>query len=185
MKAMETDRLCLELWSKSDNEALYEYAKNPNVGPCAGWKPHASPEESRQVIEDVFLRCESWKIIWKKSGKIIGIVGLEEDRLRPEVASRELGYSLAEEFWGRGIMTEAAGKVIEYAFTFMDLDIIAVQTSPINIRSQKVIEKLGFKKEGHLRYTNRIYDGTVRDAYLYSLCKNEWEALEKSGREKG
>ena len=55
---METERLILRKWAETDAESLYEYAKDPDVGPIAGWPPHTSVEESREVIKNVFnLNC--------------------------------------------------------------------------------------------------------------------------------
>lgn len=176
VKALETERLMLTAWSKKDAAALFAYAKNPNVGPHAGWKPHESERESKRIIKEIFLTGMTWKITWKETGQVIGSIGLEEDRHRPFIASKELGYSLSEEFWGRGIMTEAGKAIMDYAFTRLNLIMMAVQTGPDNLRSQSVIEKLGFHYEGTLRQTYRTYDDSVRDARVYSVTKEEWEA---------
>ena len=96
---LETERLILRMWSKKDAPELYEYAKNPNVGPHAGWKPHASVHESRMIISQLFLTNMCWAIVDKESGKVIGSIGLEEDKFRPDIKSKELGYSLAEDHW--------------------------------------------------------------------------------------
>lgn len=175
MIKLETERLKLEKWSKKDAEGLFAYAKNPNVGPNAGWKPHENIKESMTIIKKIFLTNIVWKITLKENNQIIGSIGLEADRHRPGIASKELGYSLAEDHWGKGIMTEAAKAVLDYAFNDMGLEIVAVQTGPLNLRSQRVIEKLGFKSEGLQRYAYIIYDGSVRDVKVYSMYKDEWE----------
>ena len=58
-KMLETERLILRPWEESDAETLYEYAKDPDVGPIAGWPPHQSVEESLAVIRNVFKQCET------------------------------------------------------------------------------------------------------------------------------
>ena len=70
MKALETERLRLNGWNLSDEDidGLYAYAKNPNVGPNAGWKPHESREESGKIIEELFLPHEVWAIREKDKG---------------------------------------------------------------------------------------------------------------------
>ena len=113
---LETERLYLRKWSKKDAADVFEYAKDPAVGPIAGWKPHASPAESKMIINEVFLQKMSWAIEDKESCKVIGSIGFEKDKFRPDIQSREMGYSLSREYWGRGLMTEAAKKLIEYAF---------------------------------------------------------------------
>ena len=179
MKRIETERLILDKWttSEADIKGLYEYAKNPDVGPNAGWKPHDSEAESKEIIEELFLPNEVWAIREKESGKIIGSVGLEPDKRRENVNSWELGYSLAKESWGMGYMTEAAKAVIDYAFKELDLVVLAICTGPENKRSQRVIEKCGFKFEGVQRKAYHTYDGADRDNLVYSMLREEWEAL--------
>lgn len=177
---LETERLILDRWSPKDAAALFAYAKNPNVGPHAGWKPHESVRESKRIIRTVFLPADTWKIVWKKTGEPIGSIGLDNDRRRPHIKSRELGYSLNEDFWGRGIMTEAATEVLRYAFEDLRLAIVSIQTSTDNVRSRRVIEKLGFHPEGMERMCYAIYDGTVMDEYVFSMLREEWE--EKVGK---
>ena len=174
---IETDRLILESWRPKDAPALYAYAKNPNVGPHAGWKPHADVRESKRIIKTIFLAKDTWKIIWKENGQVIGSIGLDEDRRRPTIASREMGYSMAEEYWGRGIMTEAGKAVLRYGFENLHLEIISIQTSTANARSQSVIRKLGFHPEGMERRCFRRYDGKVIDEYVFSMLRSEWESL--------
>ena len=177
MKTLETERLILTGWNLSDEDidGLYAYAKNPNVGPNAGWKPHESEAESKEIIEELFIPHDVWAIREKKSGKIVGSIGLEPDRRREDVNSREMGYSLAKESWGKGYMTEAAKAVIDYAFEELDMVVLAICTGPENKRSQRVIEKCGFKFEGIQRKGYHIYDGTDRDNLVYSMLREEWE----------
>ena len=173
---LETDRLLLRGWERKDAHALYEYAKNPNVGPAAGWKPHESVRESRTIIDQLFRTNTTWAIVHKATGRIIGSIGLEPDKLRTNIRSRELGYSLSEDYWGEGIMTEAAQRIISYAFDEMSLIILMIRTSTTNRRSQRVIEKCGFKYEGTLRQAYKIYDGTLRDTMVFSMTREEYEA---------
>ena len=177
-KTLETERLRLELWKPRDAEALFAYAKNPNVGPNAGWKPHANVAESRAIIRQLFMKDITWKIVYKETGEIIGSIGLENDKRRPGVKSKELGYSLAEHMWGNGIMTEAARAVLDYAYGELGCKIVSIVTSPNNERSQGVIRKLGFTYEGHERYVYKMYDGEVRDSLVYSMYPDEFYGKE-------
>ncbi len=177
---METERLILRGWDIDDVNDLYEYAKNPNVGPHAGWKPHASKTESLEIIQSLFLeKYDSWAIVLKETGRIIGSIGYERDVRRPNTNSRELGYALGEPFWGNGIMTEAAKAALAYGFSEMKLDLIAIYRNPHNLRSARVIEKCGFIHEGLLRKAYRIYDGSIRDVECYSMTKEEYEEIKR------
>ena len=172
---LETERLILRTWEKRDAKELFEYASNPNVGPAAGWKPHESIQESKSIIDQIFRINTTWAIVHKGSEKVIGSIGLEPDKIRTGIKSRELGYSLSEDYWGEGIMTEAAKRVIAYAFEEMHLDVLMIRTSNVNTRSQRVIDKCGFQYEGTLRRAYRIYDGTLRETRVYSMLKEEYE----------
>ncbi len=176
---LETPRLLLQGWEVEDAPALYDYAKNPHVGPNAGWKPHESVGESRQVIRQVYMQSTIWKIVWKENGEIIGSIGLYEDRRRPQIPSKELGYSLREEYWHMGIMTEAGQAILAYAFEDLQLDVVSIQTGTSNQRSQGVIENLGFVLEGLERKSYTIYNGTLIDEYVFSLLREEWEAMQE------
>lgn len=180
---IKTERLILRPCTLEDSEALYEYMKNPNVGPHAGWAPHKSLEETKEIVKSIFLNAKTFVIclpIGNEESKVIGIIGLENDIHRPDGNSREIGYSLAEEHWGNGYMTEAAKAVIEYGFNEMGLDQIAIGTSDENIRSQRVISKCGFVYEGTIRRSYKTYDGSLRNTRIYSILRSEWE----SGKDK-
>lgn len=174
MKTLETERLVLRMYSLMDAEGLYEYAKNPNVGPHAGWAPHKDVAESEEIIRTLFMPNEAWAIRRREDDRLIGTITLEPDKYRPEANSRELGYSLAEDQWGKGIMTEAAERVLEFAFTEMGLSQVGICTSMANKRSQRVIEKCGFTYEGTVRRAYKIWNGEVRDSMVFSILKEEW-----------
>lgn len=178
MKTLETKRLMLIDWTEKDAEELYMLAKNPNVGPHAGWKPHADVAESLEIIQTLFLPSMVWKITDKETGTMVGSLGLEIDRFRPGIASKELGYWVAEEFWGQGLATEACEAALRFGFRELNLDIIGICTGPDNLRSQRVIKKLGFAYEGTHRHCYKIYDGTIRDSLTFSMTKEEWEQKE-------
>lgn len=179
MKNIETQRLLITPWTESreDAEGLYAYAKDPDVGPNAGWKPHESVEESAMIIREMFIPETTWAIREKESGRIIGSIGLMPDKRREDVNSREMGYSLAKDCWGKGYMTEAAKALMNYGFEEYGLVVMAICTGPDNKRSQRVIEKCGFKYEGRQRKGYHIYDGTDRDNLVFSILREEWEAL--------
>ena len=179
MRNIETERLLLTPWTGTQEEAegLYAYAKDPDVGPRAGWKEHGSVSESLKIIKEIFMPADVWAIREKSSGRIIGSIGLEDDRRREGVNSKEMGYSLAKDCWGKGYMTEAAMAVMDYGFREFGLTVMGICTDPINNRSQRVIEKCGFRYEGRQRRGYHIYDGSDRDNLVYSILREEWEAL--------
>ena len=71
---LKTDNLTLRPWEEQDAECLYHFAKNPNIGPLAGWPPHESVEDSLNIIRTVFAKKETYAVV--KDGIPIGCVGL-------------------------------------------------------------------------------------------------------------
>ena len=72
----ETDRLVLREWKETDAESLYEYAKNPDVGPIAGWPPHTSVQNSLEIIRNVLSADETYAVCLKEDNCAIGSIGL-------------------------------------------------------------------------------------------------------------
>ena len=174
MKTIETERLILRAWNAEDVDDLYDYAKNPNVGPHGGWKPHESKTESLEIMQTLFInKYDSWAIVYKENGRVIGSIGYELDTKRQDINCKELGYAMGEDYWGKGIMTEAAKAVIRHGFEELELDMVSIYRNPQNERSGRVIEKCGFVYEGTLRQAYKIYDGSIRDVACYSMTKEE------------
>ncbi len=179
MKTIETQRLLLRPWREEDLEDLYAYARDPQVGPSAGWKPHESREESRKILQGWIHAGEggslTWAIVPKETGRAAGSIALDLDGRRPDIPRcRELGYALGREQWGKGYMTEAAQAVLRHGFEELGLSFVTANHYPHNQRSRRVIEKCGFRREGVLRQAARIFDGTVLDLCCYSLTAQEF-----------
>ena len=174
MKDIETDRLVLRRFKLSDLSDFYEYAKNPNVGPNAGWDFHKSKEESLLILRNFILSDEVWAIELKNEKKVIGSIGLHKDRKRDNKEAKMLGYVLSENYWGKGYATEASKALIEYAFMELSTDILSVYHYSFNERSKNVILKCGFVYEGTLRQATVNYDGKIYDDCCYSMTKEEF-----------
>ena len=102
---------------------------------------------------------------------VIGSIGIfRQDNIHRQTA--ELGYYIAEEYWGKGIMTEAVKQICEYVFANSDIIRIYAEPFAYNIASCRVLEKVGFQYEGTLR-SNAVKNGKVIDMEMYSLLKAE------------
>lgn len=174
LPVIKTKRLLLRSWDKEDADDLFEYAKNPQVGPRAGWKPHDNREESKKIIESVFSKNLVWAMVLRKTDKVIGSIGLEKKKLVSDKESLELGYAMSEEFWNMGLMTEAAERAVEYAFDVMKTEMLIVKTFPDNTASQKVALKCGFSYEGELYGIVRDHEGNVRTVRCYTLYRDDY-----------
>lgn len=103
--------------------------------------------------------------------KVIGNIGVfRQENIHRQTA--ELGYYIAEEYWGRGIMTEAVKQICEYVFDKSDIIRIYAEPFAYNIASCRVLEKARFQYEGTLR-SNAVKNGKVIDMKMYSLLKTE------------
>lgn len=144
---IETERLILRKWTNEDAESLFEYAKNPNVGPMAGWPPHRSVEESREVIANVLNGAECYAICEKGNNTAIGAVELKlngHSDMTEKDDECELGYWLGEPFWGRGYMPEAASALLRRGFEELHMTTVWCGYYDGNQKSKRVNEKLGF-----------------------------------------
>ena len=78
---LKTERLLLRPWCEDDAEELFELARDPKVGPAAGWPPHAGVEESAAVIRDVLMMSDSFAIIERATGALVGAMALKHPEI--------------------------------------------------------------------------------------------------------
>ncbi len=177
---LETERTILRPFLESDAADLYEYAKDPRVGPIAGWKPHESVEESREIIRTVFAAPNTFAVVDKAAGKVIGSAGFVGRSYGEGYGpSDEIGYALSPAYWGRGIMPEVVKELIRYGFEDLGLNAIWCGHYAGNDRSRRVVEKSGFT----FVFTQRLSDEFIEDrlTYLYVLLRQDWERKERHG----
>ena len=176
----ETPRLLLRPWRIEDAPDLYAYAKDPDVGPMAGYAPHKSLEESRAIAKR-FTEVENGvclAIVYKENGHVIGSMGLGPDARHIQVPGCvHVGYSIGKAYWGRGLMPEAVHAALDHIFRVWKIRIATITHYPENYRSRRVIEKSGFRFEGALRQCALRYNGAVTDLWFYSMTAAEYYAL--------
>lgn len=158
---LKTQNLILRSWKVDDAEELYHHAKNPKIGPIAGWPPHKNVENSLEIIQTVFAKDETYAITL--NGQIIGCVGLlvypDGNHYWGE-NNAELGYWIAEEFWGNNYACEASEKLLIHGFNDLKLNKIFASFRKNNLQSKRVLEKLNFKYFDELQnidYTGKCY----------------------------
>lgn len=171
---LETKRLVLRPWQETDAEELYRYAKDPRVGPAAGWKAHESVEESKIIIRDILSANETYAIVWKETGLPIGSIGLHHNDLAAGEDELELGFWLGVPFWGRGLVPEAAREILRHAFLDLGVKRVWCRYYDGNEKSKRVQEKLGFRYQ----FTSEVPVpalGETRKGHANLLTKEEWE----------
>ena len=146
METLHTKHLLIRPWKVTDAEALYTQAHNPIIGKRCGWNPHKSVDESREIIEIVLSKAHSFAICLPNNTPIgsIGLLLQGESNLPIGENEAEIGYWLGEDFWGKGYVTEATLRVLQYAFEELHLTHLWAGAYEENIASQRVLEKCGF-----------------------------------------
>ncbi len=174
---LETERLLLRPWEESDAEACYRYAKDPRVGPIAGWPAHTSVENSRQIIRDTLSAPETYAIVLKEAGFPVGSIGLHHNDLAEQDDEAELGYWIGVPYWGRGIAPEAARELLRHAFEDLRLERVWCGYYEGNERSKRVQEKLGFKYQWTTKDAPVPLLGETRIGYVNLMTKEEWSKV--------
>ena len=178
---LETPRLFLRPWRESDAEALFEAARSPDIGPRAGWNPHASVEESREVIRNVLAKPESYAIVLKRDAhadRPIGAIGLTpaaESALAEGDGEAEVGFWIDRPYWGHGYMPEAVVELVRHAFADLGLSAVWCGYYEGNDQSRRVQEKTGFRAHHVIENRPRPLLGDERTEYANRLTREEWE----------
>lgn len=166
MHELETTRLCLRLFTLDDLHDLYAIYQDVTV------MKYLSPRSKEQTEESLCRHIQQWQehnfgmwaVVDKITGKLIGRCGLGFLDRTPEV---ELGYVFAQEYWGKGIATEASLATVKYGFEQVKLERIVAIAHPENLASRRVIEKMGmtYEKDAHYYNTDVVYYGMTKANY--------------------
>ena len=181
---LETERLILREITPDDAEEILRIFADPRVIRYWGAAPMASIEEAYGKIAGITAAFREkfgirWAITRRGSNRLIGSCG--HWRLIKQHRRAEIGYELAPEHWGQGLMPEAVGAILRFGFERMGLHSVEAQIEPDNQGSRRVLEKLGFVQEGYFR-ENSYFDGTFTDTAVFSLLKADWLRRDKVTR---
>lgn len=181
---LETDRLMLRPWVEDDAEELYKYAKDPDVGPMAGWPVHTSVENSREIIRSVLSAPETYAVCLKETGKPVGSIGLHRNDLATQDDEYELGYWLGKPYWGQGLIPEASREVLRYAFEDLGMNRIWCGYYDGNEKSRRVQVKLGFEYQRRTEGIEVKLLNEVRTGHSNLMTKERWQKVELFRRQK-
>ena len=175
---IETERLYLRQRLVSDAKEIFAYASLPEVTWPAGFPPAESVEEEENYLENIMPKRwieqkipSGYGICLKGTDEVIGSIDFNH-RHADDVL--EMGYLLHPDYWGQGIVTEAARALINLAFKELGLHKIELTCFGYNLQSQRVAEKLGFTLEARIR-DRKDAQGNRCDDLRYGLLKSEWE----------
>ena len=174
---LETERLILRQWRESDAEDLFELAKDPKIGPAAGWQPHTSVENSREIIRTVLNGELNYAVILKSENRLAGCIGLmlgEDSNLKIAGNEGEIGYWIGVPYWGQGLIPEAVRELLRYGFEDLNLKTMWCAYFDGNLKSKRVQEKCGFKY--HHTNENIYWEllNEIKTEHVTRLKKEEW-----------
>lgn len=159
----------LRPWTIDDLDSLVKYGNNKNIAKFMMDKfPHPyTPEKGKQFIEYAVSHKPLHLFAIEINGEACGGIGIHpQDDIHCKNA--ELGYWLAEPFWGKGIISNAIVQMVDYGFMNFDITRIFARPFGTNAASQKVLEKAGFKFEG--RIENSLFkNGEFIDELIYAV----------------
>lgn len=144
---LSTERLVLRGWCESDREAFARMNADPRV---MEFLPHLlSRGESDLLVDQIetHFRLHGFGLYateLRRDGSFIGFIGLNVPSFAaPFTPCVEMGWRLAPDFWGQGLATEGAREIVRYGFEILSLREIVSFTVPANVRSRRVMKKIG------------------------------------------
>jgi RimJ/RimL family protein N-acetyltransferase len=172
---LESERLIFKEILLSDSEDLYLIESNDAVVRYMDKHQMESINDSEKYIRSCWELYKTgngieWGIIEKSSNSFIGNFGFW--RIVKEHCRAEIGYSLNQNYWDKGYMTESLRTMIIYGFNKLRLHSIEANVNPNNINSIKLLEGVGFKKEAYFR-ENFLFDDKFIDTITYSLLEKD------------
>ena len=171
---LETERLLLRPWKVSDATVLYKLASDAEVGTNAGWPPHSSEEESRQIITTVFDNPTTWAIVSRVSNEVIGAIGYGPScdcNLPAKNDEPTVGYWLGKAYWNKGYCTEALQALLAHIWQHTTITSLISGHFVDNPASGRVMEKCGFRPTGETCYDVRLYQGIGRPISVLRIEK--------------
>ena len=174
METLTGERVCLRAMTPEDASAIFALFSDPEAMRYWSYPPYTELKQAEaRLARDIAGAAESVVLPWgiEQDGTLIGTVTLHDLNLSGGRA--ELGYLLAKSRWGQGLAREAVGLAIDHAFSTLGLRRLEADIDPRNLASQKLLERLGFVREGYLR-ERWCVAGEVTDTALYGLLAREW-----------
>jgi RimJ/RimL family protein N-acetyltransferase len=172
---IETDRLSIRYLRSEDLDDFYAFRSDPEVCRYQGYQP-IERENARAWLADLETRQYGQPHQWvqialelKSDGKVIGDIGLKPES---DVRIVEFGISMSRDYQGRGLASEALNGVIGWLFREQGVHRVTGLVDVANARSIALMERIGFRREGHL-IESFDDQGTWRDEYLYALLERD------------
>lgn len=172
---LTSERVVLREFEHEDAADLFVWRSDPEVQKYNS-EPMETVDQAAALIED--LRHEyaaktaiHWAVTLSEEGRAIGLFGFVSwERFHHRA---EVGYDLRRDYWGRGLATEALAEMLRFGFTRMQLNRVEAQTIADNHESVRLLQRLGFQREGLRRAYSLEDDGTYHDGAIYGLLRRD------------
>src|SRR5438270_98968 len=173
---LTTDRLELCEYDTKYAGDIFAFRGDPEVQ-LYNSTPHRTLEDTVRFIEEereaYRLQKEViWAVKLRTSQRVIGSVSMFDWERYHRRA--KIGYDLAKDYWGLGLAQEAIREMLRFGFERMALNRIEIWTSTANLRSLRLAERLGFRRDGTLRRRILEDDGQFYDGAVYGLLRDDW-----------
>ena len=186
METVTTERLIIRRPAETDLHDFLSYQTHPENRRYQSVEPKTEAEAADFLQKQATLEIGDegvWKafaVELRSTGRLIGEVGVYLQPQPKSGAARQgdIGWALHPDFHGHGYATEAAHVLLAYVFEEQHLHRITSGCDARNAPSFRLMERLGMRREAHLRQST-FADGAWQDAYLYALLRNEWLAREE------
>jgi len=174
---LQTARLRLRPFEATDADAIYALQSNARIlryWDSPPWKERARADRFLATCKQLEQDGSGARLAIERAadGAFIGWCALNQ--WMPDYRSAKIGYCFDEAAWGQGFATEAAAALLQWAFETLDLNRVQAETDTRNLASARVLEKLGFQREGTLR-EDCIVEGDVSSTWVYGLLRRDWK----------
>ena len=179
---IETERMLLRALEPADRDDLFAICSDAAVMRYWSTAPMSDVAEADAVIERSRLQLEQhvglrWAVVRREDGRVLGNISMFA--FSDQNRRAEIGYIQGLQYWGQGYMSEALSAVLAWAFGTLGLHRLEADTDPRNAGSLRLLERLGFAREGLLRQ-RWIVSGELCDSVLLGLLQNDWRARESA-----
>jgi [ribosomal protein S5]-alanine N-acetyltransferase len=174
---LRTARLLLRPFTEADTDAIFALHSSSRVlryWDSPPWKERAQAERFIAACRQMEQEGSGARVAIERAADRVFIGWCCLVEWNQVYRSATLGYCFDEPAWGQGFATEAADALLSWAFDALDLNRVQSDTDTRNTASARVLEKLGFVREGMLR-ENCIVNGEVSDSWVYGLLRREWK----------
>jgi RimJ/RimL family protein N-acetyltransferase len=177
---IETARLTLRPFTPGDLDDLYAYQSRPEVARYLQWEARdreqvrqALAEQCRETSLDAEADWLTFAVVLREAGRVVGEVGLK--LLSREHRGGETGFVFNPDYHGRGLATEATECMLAVGFDALGWHRIIGCCDARNQASARLMERVGMRREAHLRHTEMV-KGEWADELVYAMLEHEWKA---------